>query len=57
MKVQRKVQQTWQTLSTRERRVLRAFAKGSPDAGLRGRCKIILSLVRGKGLKRDFTGE
>jgi len=48
MKVQRKVQQTWQELSTRERRVLRAFAKGSPDAGLRGRCKIILSLVQGK---------
>ena len=47
MKVQREVQQTWQALSTRERRVLRAFAKGSPDAGLRGRCKVILSLVRG----------
>ena len=47
MKVQRKVQQTWQALSSRERRVLRAFAKGSPDAGLRGRCRIILSLVRG----------
>jgi transposase len=48
MKVQQKVQQTWQALSTRERRILRAFAKGSPNAGLRGRCKIILSLVQGK---------
>ncbi len=48
MKVQRKVHQTWQTLSTRERRILRAFAKAARDAGLRGRCKIILSLVQGK---------
>jgi transposase len=47
MKVQTEVQQTWQTLSSRERRVLRAFAKGSLDAGLRCRCKIVLSLVRG----------
>ena len=47
MKVQAEVQQTWQTLSSRERRVLRAFAKGSLDAGLRCRCKIVLSLVQG----------
>ena len=47
MKVQTEVHQTWQALSSRERRVLRAFAKGSPDAGLRCRCKIILSLVQG----------
>ena len=47
MKVQTEVQQAWQSLSSLERRVLKAFAKGSPDAGLRCRCKIVLSLVRG----------
>jgi len=47
MKVQTEVQQAWQSLSSYERRTLRAFAKGSPDAGLRCRCKIVLSLVRG----------
>jgi len=31
MKVQRKVQQTWQALSTRERRILRAFADTKRD--------------------------
>jgi transposase len=41
------VQQTWQELSSRERKVARSYAKGSPDAGLRVRCKIILALVRG----------
>jgi transposase len=47
MKLQVQVQQTWQTLSSRERKILRSYAKGSPDAGLRVRCKIILALVRG----------
>jgi hypothetical protein len=47
MKVQAEVQQIWQTLSTRERRVLRAFANGSLDAGLRCRCKIVRSFVQG----------
>ena len=41
------VQQTWQELSSRERKITRSYAKGSPDAGLRVRCKIILALVRG----------
>ena len=41
------VQQTWQELSSRERKIARSYAKGSPDAGLRVRCKIILALVRG----------
>jgi transposase len=41
------VQQTWQALSRRERRILRSKAKGAPDATLRVRCKIIISLVRG----------
>lgn len=47
MKLRDQVQRTWQNLSRRERRVLRTYAKGSADAGLRGRCKIILGLVRG----------
>ena len=47
MKLQVQVQQTWQKLSSRERKIIRSFAKGSPDAGLRVRCKIVLALVRG----------
>jgi transposase len=47
VKVQRRVQQKWQSLSRREQRIVRAFAKGSPGAVLRGRCKVVLSLVRG----------
>lgn len=47
MKLQVQVQQTWQQLSRRERKILRSYAKGSPDAGLRVRCKIVLALVRG----------
>jgi transposase len=40
------VQRRWQAISRRERRALRAFARRSPDAGLRCRCKIVLSLVQ-----------
>src|SRR5271163_2379393 len=47
MKVQGQVQKVWQKLSRRERRIVRLFGKGSPDAVLRGRCKVVLSLVRG----------
>ena len=47
MKLRVQVQQTWQDLSRRERRILRSYSKGSPDAGLRVRCKIVLALVRG----------
>lgn len=47
MNLRVQVQQTWQQLSRRERRVLRSYAKGSTDAGLRVRCKMILALVRG----------
>jgi transposase len=43
----KRVQQRWQKLSRRERQIVRSFAKGSPDAGLRCRCKILLALVRG----------
>jgi transposase len=41
------VQQAWQNLRQRERRQLRSWAHGAPDGGLRVRCKIVLSLVRG----------
>jgi transposase len=47
MKLRVQVQQTWQRLSSRERKITRSYAKGSPDAGLRVRCKIVLALVRG----------
>lgn len=44
----KRVQRTWQRLSRRERRMVRTFAKGSPNAVLRCRCKVVLALVRGK---------
>ena len=47
MKVQRTVLKVWQTLSRRERRVIRVKAKSCPDAVLRNGCKIIVSLVAG----------
>jgi transposase len=47
MKLRVQVQQTWQKLSRRERRIIRSYAKGSPDAGLRVRCKIVLALIQG----------
>ena len=47
MQLWKKVQQTWQALSSRERRIMRCFAKGSPDAVLRVRCKVIIALVQG----------
>lgn len=47
MNLRVQVQQAWQELSSRERKITRSYAKGSPDAGLRVRCKIILALVRG----------
>ena len=47
MSLRDQVQHTWQELSRRERKIIRTYAKGSPDAGLRVRCKIVLALVRG----------
>jgi transposase len=47
MKLRFQVQQTWQQLSSRERKIIRSYAKGSPDAGLRMRCKIVLALAQG----------
>lgn len=46
MEVCRKVQAAWKQMSKRERRVLRTFAKRSPDAEVRCRAKVVLSLVR-----------
>ena len=58
MKVQQQVQRQWQLLSKRNRRVLRTLAKNSPDAVLRGRCQIVLSLVQGcsSSLIHDVRG-
>lgn len=47
MSLRFQVQQTWQGLSRRERRIIRSYAKGATDAGLRLRCKIVRSLVQG----------
>jgi len=47
MKVQERVLKAWQSLPRRERRIMRIKAKGCADAGLRNRCKIIVSLVAG----------
>jgi transposase len=47
MKLMHQVQQAWQILRPRERQRLRCLARGSPEASLRMRCKIVLSLVRG----------
>ena len=47
MKIRQKVERAWEGLSRRERRVLKAYAKGNLDLGLRCRCKVVLSLVRG----------
>ncbi|MCR4415874.1 MAG: helix-turn-helix domain-containing protein [Thermoguttaceae bacterium] len=48
MEVWKQVQQTWQALLKRQRRIVRSYAKGSPDAVLRCRCKIIVALVQGR---------
>jgi len=47
MNLRDQVQRTWQQLSRRERKIIRTYARGSPDAGLRLRCKIVLAVVRG----------
>ena len=47
MNLRVQVGQTWQELSRRERKITRTYATGSPDPGLRVRCKIVLALVRG----------
>ena len=47
MDVRKEVQRVWQSLRERDRRILRCFAKGSPDADFRVRCKLVLGLIRG----------
>ena len=43
-----KVLVVWRELRRRERRIMQALSRGSPDAVLRCRCKVILALVQGK---------
>lgn len=52
MELWKQVQQVWQRLSTKERRIVRSFARGTPDAVLRGRCKVVLALVQGNSPAR-----
>ena len=52
MQLWKKVQQVWEALSRRERRMMRSLAKGSPDAVLRVRCKVIISLVQGNSPRK-----
>jgi hypothetical protein len=47
MKLRVQVQQTWQRLSSRERKILRSYARGSLDAALQVRCRIVVALVQG----------
>lgn len=51
MKVQERVLSIWKSLSPRGRRMLQSQAKAAADATLRGRCRVILSLVRGQGAR------
>ena len=48
MCVSTKVLVVWRELRRRERRIMKALSRGSPDAVLRCRCKVILALVQGK---------
>jgi hypothetical protein len=43
-----KVVAVWRELKKRERRIMQSLSRGSPDAVLRCRCKVILALVQGK---------
>jgi transposase len=56
MDVRGKVLCVWGRLLYRERRVLRSFARNSPDAGVRCHAKIILSLVQGKSAAQIHQG-
>ena len=55
MKIHEQVLKAWKSLSRRERRVIRSHAKHGIDAGLRNRCKVILSLVSGNGARAIAT--
>jgi transposase len=56
MDVRRKVQRVWEQLSRRERQVLGTLAKRSPDAGIRCRAKIVLSLVQSRSAQQIHQG-
>ena len=43
-----KVVVVWRGLRERERRIMQAMSRGSGDAVLRFRCKVVLALVQGK---------
>lgn len=47
MEVGKEVQKLWQSWRERDRRILRSYAKGSPDGKFRMRCLIVLNLVQG----------
>ena len=46
MEIRKEVQKVWRTWLDRDRRVLRTYARRSPDAAFRQRCLIVLNLVR-----------
>src|SRR4051794_13809217 len=48
MTVRHRVQCQWQALKVKQRRRIRAWAKHSPDAGLRCRSQIVVALVQGQ---------
>lgn len=48
MKLRVQVQRAWQRLSRRERKILRAYGRSSPNGGLRVRCRVVLALVQGR---------
>ncbi len=48
MSLRTRVLIVWCGFSRRERPLLRSLSRGSPDAVLRCRCKVILALVQGK---------
>lgn len=51
MTVQERVVRVWKSLSSRERRLVRNMAKSCLDPLLRNHCKVVLSLVAGKGAR------
>jgi transposase len=51
MKIEKRVLMVWQSLSQRERRIVRTRARSCPDATLCNHCKIVLSLVAGNGAR------
>lgn len=50
MDVRKEVQRVWRSMSSRRRRIMRSFAKGSPDAEFRCRCQVVVALVQGNSV-------